>query len=60
MTYPTPPLSDAQRDALIRAMTSELNEAAETISELRAELVAVHAENAALKAGRLPENPFVG
>ena len=54
------PLTDAQRDALIRTMTEQLRTAEQTIRELSAELVAVEQENARLKAGLIPEQPFRG
>ena len=60
-----PPLSDVQRDALIATMTKQCAEYEHTIRtlgdvivELRAELVAVEQENARLKAGLIPEQPF--
>lgn len=53
-----PPLSDVQRDALIRTMTEQLRTAEQTIRELSAELVAAEEENARLKAGLIPEQPF--
>lgn len=60
-----PPLSDAQRDALIRTLTKqcsdrdrELYDAALVIDELRAALVAAHEENNRLRAGLVPETPF--
>lgn len=59
MNDSTPPLSDAQRDALIRTLTRQVSEAEDVIRELRAELVAAEQENARLKAGLLPEVPFV-
>ena len=52
------PLSDVQRDALIRTMARQLREAEDVIRELRAELVAAEQENARLKAGLIPEQPF--
>ena len=59
MTYPPPPLSDAQRDALIRKMTDQLRVAEQTIRDLSDELVEAHKQLAALKAGAFPEVPFV-
>lgn len=53
-----PPLSDAQRDSLIRTLTRQCAEKDETISELREALVAAHEEHTRLKAGLLPEVPF--
>lgn len=52
------PLSDAQRDALIRTLAKQCDERDATIAELRAELVAVHEELAALKRGTVEEIPF--
>lgn len=52
------PLTEAQRDALIRTMAKQVREAEDVIRELRAELVAVEQENARLKAGLIPEQPF--
>ena len=52
------PLTDAQRDALIRTLTKQYDEAQAVIRELSAELVAVEEENARLKAGLIPEQPF--
>ena len=53
------PLSDDQRDALIRTLTRQVDEAQTVIRELRAELVEAHKENAALKARTFEEVPFV-
>ena len=52
------PLTDAQRDALIRTMTKQCAEYEAVIRDLSAELVAVEQENARLKAGLIPEQPF--
>lgn len=59
------PLTDAERDSLIRTMTRQLDEAEATIREyertirvLGDELTATHKELAALKAGIYPETPF--
>ena len=56
--YPPPPLSDVQRDALIRTMLQQIRSRDETIAELRAELILAHEETAALKRGLVPEQPF--
>lgn len=53
-----PPVSDDQRDALIRTLTRQVDEAQTVIRELRAELVEAHRENAALKQGTFDEVPF--
>lgn len=52
------PLSDDQRDSLIRTLTRQVDEAQTVIRELRAELVEAHRENAALKARTFDEVPF--
>ena len=54
------PLTDAQLDALIRTLTKQHEEAQTVIRELSAELVAAEQENARLKAGLIPEQPFRG
>ena len=54
------PLSDVQRDALIRTMTKQCAEYEQVIRQLSAELVAAEQENARLKAGLIPEQPFRG
>ena len=68
-----PPLSDGQRDALIRTMTRQVNEAREqarldaaqmreyerTIRVLSDDLAEVHKQLAAFQAGEFPEAPFV-
>ena len=52
------PLSDVQRDALIRTLSRQCAERDITIRELRDALVEAHEELAALKAGIYPEAPF--
>ena len=52
------PLSEAQRDALIRTMVAQIRSRDETIAELRAELILAHEEIATLKRGLVPEQPF--
>lgn len=52
------PLTDGERDSLIRTMTRQLDEAQATIRVLSDELTATHKELAALKAGIYPETPF--
>lgn len=52
------PLTNVQRDNLIRVMTRQVEEAHATIAELRAELVQAYEQIAALKRGVSEEIPF--